>query len=68
MIRFPVCLFLNQPVTCFYFQKYSFFALLTDVLEIEIKDKFAKSRPIIRRFLGKLTIPVQRLLERQAIG
>lgn len=53
---------------CFGFQKYSFFALLTDVLEIEIKDKFAKSRPIIKRFLGKLTIPVQRLLERQAIG
>ncbi|XP_016289237.1 E3 ubiquitin-protein ligase HECW2 isoform X2 [Monodelphis domestica] len=49
-------------------EKYSFFALLTDVLEIEIKDKFAKSRPIIKRFLGKLTIPVQRLLERQAIG
>ncbi|KAK2492386.1 hypothetical protein MC885_003685, partial [Smutsia gigantea] len=48
--------------------KYSFFALLTDVLEIEIKDKFAKSRPIIKRFLGKLTIPVQRLLERQTIG
>uniref|UniRef100_G3T8J4 HECT-type E3 ubiquitin transferase n=1 Tax=Loxodonta africana TaxID=9785 RepID=G3T8J4_LOXAF len=48
-------------------EKYSFFALLTDVLEIEIKDKFAKSRPIIKRFLGKLTIPVQRLLERQAI-
>uniref|UniRef100_A0ACB8G055 E3 ubiquitin-protein ligase HW2 n=1 Tax=Sphaerodactylus townsendi TaxID=933632 RepID=A0ACB8G055_9SAUR len=49
-------------------EKYSFVALLTDVLEIEIKDKFAKSRPIIKRFLGKLTIPVQRLLERQAIG
>ncbi|XP_037704501.1 E3 ubiquitin-protein ligase HECW2 isoform X2 [Choloepus didactylus] len=49
-------------------EKYSFFALLTDVLEIEIKDKFAKSRPIIKRFLGKLTIPVQRLLERHAIG
>lgn len=59
---------LSQRVVCFWFQKYSFFALLTDVLEIEIKDKFAKSRPIIKRFLGKLTIPVQRLLERQAIG
>lgn len=62
-----MCL-LSQSVACFWFQKYSFFALLTDVLEIEIKDKFAKSRPIIKRFLGKLTIPVQRLLERQAIG
>ncbi|XP_069471819.1 E3 ubiquitin-protein ligase HECW2 isoform X2 [Ambystoma mexicanum] len=49
-------------------ERYSFVALLTDVLEIEIKDKFAKSRPIIKRFLGKLTIPVQRLLERHAIG
>ncbi|XP_018417512.1 PREDICTED: E3 ubiquitin-protein ligase HECW2 [Nanorana parkeri] len=49
-------------------EKYCFVALLTDVLEIEIKDKFAKSRPIIKRFLGKLTIPVQRLLERHAIG
>ncbi|XP_007888370.1 E3 ubiquitin-protein ligase HECW2 isoform X2 [Callorhinchus milii] len=49
-------------------EKYSFVALLTDVLEIDVKDKFAKSRPIIKRFLGKLTIPVQRLLERHAIG
>ena len=39
---------------------------MTDVLEIEVKDKFAKSRPIIKRFLGQLTIPVQRLLERPA--
>ncbi|KAL1021781.1 hypothetical protein UPYG_G00017860 [Umbra pygmaea] len=37
---------------------------MTDVLEIEVKDKFSKSRPIIKRFLGQLTIPVQRLLER----
>ncbi|KAA0722614.1 E3 ubiquitin-protein ligase HECW2 [Triplophysa tibetana] len=41
---------------------------MTDILEIEVKDKFAKSRPIIKRFLGQLTIPVQRLLERQAAG
>uniref|UniRef100_A0A671Z3V3 HECT-type E3 ubiquitin transferase n=1 Tax=Sparus aurata TaxID=8175 RepID=A0A671Z3V3_SPAAU len=44
-------------------EKYTFVALLTDVLEIEVKDKFAKSRPIIKRFLGQLIIPVQRLLE-----
>lgn len=49
-------------------QKYTFVALMTDVLEIEVKDKFAKSRPIIKRFLGQLTIPVQRLLERHAAG
>ncbi|XP_051937937.1 E3 ubiquitin-protein ligase HECW2 [Hippocampus zosterae] len=45
-------------------EKYTFVALLTDILYIEVKDKFAKSRPIIKRFLGQLTIPVQRLLEK----
>ncbi|KAL6481219.1 hypothetical protein MHYP_G00092990 [Metynnis hypsauchen] len=49
-------------------EKYTFVALMTDVLEIEVKDKFAKSRPIIKRFLGQLAIPVQRLLERHASG
>ncbi|XP_067852201.1 E3 ubiquitin-protein ligase HECW1-like [Heptranchias perlo] len=49
-------------------EQYSFVSLPTDVLEIEVKDKFAKSRPIIKRFLGKLSMPVQRLLERHAIG
>ncbi|XP_039381928.1 E3 ubiquitin-protein ligase HECW1 isoform X3 [Mauremys reevesii] len=48
--------------------EFSFVSLPTDVLEIEVKDKFAKSRPIIKRFLGKLSMPVQRLLERHAIG
>ena len=38
-------------------------ALMSDMLEIEVKDKFSKSRPIIKRFLGQLTIPVQRMLE-----
>ncbi|XP_075442698.1 E3 ubiquitin-protein ligase HECW1 isoform X2 [Ascaphus truei] len=49
-------------------EKFSFVSVPTDVLEIEVKDKFAKSRPIIKRFLGKLSMPVQRLLERHAIG
>uniref|UniRef100_H3DNP4 HECT-type E3 ubiquitin transferase n=1 Tax=Tetraodon nigroviridis TaxID=99883 RepID=H3DNP4_TETNG len=49
-------------------QRFSFVSLPTDVLEIEVKDKFAKSRPIIKRFLGKLSVPVQRLLEKHAIG
>ncbi|XP_041834256.1 E3 ubiquitin-protein ligase HECW2 isoform X2 [Melanotaenia boesemani] len=44
-------------------EKYTFVALMSDILEIEVKDKFAKSRPIIKRFLGQLIIPVQRLLE-----
>ncbi|KAJ8277741.1 hypothetical protein GJAV_G00079370 [Gymnothorax javanicus] len=52
----------------FLFQCFNFVSLPTDVLEIEVKDKFAKSRPIIKRFLGKLSMPVQRLLEKHAIG
>ncbi|XP_062301535.1 E3 ubiquitin-protein ligase HECW2 [Scomber scombrus] len=44
-------------------EKYTFVALMSDMLEIEVKDKFSKSRPIIKRFLGQLIIPVQRLLE-----
>ncbi|XP_034028892.1 E3 ubiquitin-protein ligase HECW1 [Thalassophryne amazonica] len=49
-------------------ERFTFVSLPTDVLEIEVKDKFAKSRPIIKRFLGKLSVPVQRLLEKHAIG
>ncbi|XP_061110454.1 E3 ubiquitin-protein ligase HECW1 [Conger conger] len=49
-------------------ERFSFVSLPTDVLEVEVKDKFAKSRPIIKRFLGKLSMPVQRLLEKHAIG
>ncbi|XP_034428470.1 E3 ubiquitin-protein ligase HECW1 isoform X3 [Hippoglossus hippoglossus] len=49
-------------------ERFTFVSLPTDVLEIEVKDKFAKSRPIIKRFLGKLSVPVQRLLEKNAIG
>uniref|UniRef100_A0A8C1KP14 HECT-type E3 ubiquitin transferase n=1 Tax=Cyprinus carpio TaxID=7962 RepID=A0A8C1KP14_CYPCA len=49
-------------------EKHTFVALMTDVLVIEVKDKFAKSRPIIKRFLGQLNIPVQMLLERHTSG
>ncbi|XP_051564116.1 E3 ubiquitin-protein ligase HECW2-like isoform X2 [Myxocyprinus asiaticus] len=49
-------------------EKHTFVALMTDVLVIEVKDKFAKSRPIIKRFLGQLNIPVQMILEKHASG
>lgn len=39
-------------------------AYLHDILEVELKDKFAKSRPIISRFLGRLTIQVATLRDR----
>ncbi|XP_055072400.1 E3 ubiquitin-protein ligase HECW2 [Misgurnus anguillicaudatus] len=49
-------------------EKHTFVALMTDVLVVEVKDKFAKSRPIIKRFLGQLNMPVQMLLEKHASG
>ncbi|XP_062848122.1 E3 ubiquitin-protein ligase HECW1 [Trichomycterus rosablanca] len=49
-------------------ERFNFVSLPTEFLEIEVKDKFVKSRPIIKRFLGKLSVPVQRLLEKHAIG
>jgi hypothetical protein len=41
---------------------------ISDVLEFEVKDKFAKSRPTISRFLGKLTIPIQRFIDKGSQG
>uniref|UniRef100_A0A8C7YL15 C2 domain-containing protein n=1 Tax=Oryzias sinensis TaxID=183150 RepID=A0A8C7YL15_9TELE len=56
---------LNTTNPAWHGEKFTFVALLSDVLEVEVKDKFAKSRPIIKRFLGQLVVPVQRLLEGQ---
>ncbi|PIK44807.1 putative E3 ubiquitin-protein ligase HECW1 [Apostichopus japonicus] len=49
-------------------QEFQFTVTPTDVLELEVKDKFAKSRPIISRFLGRVSVPIQRLLEKVALG
>ncbi|XP_045168774.2 E3 ubiquitin-protein ligase HECW2-like isoform X2 [Mercenaria mercenaria] len=40
--------------------------LPSDIVEFEIKDKFAKSRPTLSRFLGKATVAVQRILDKAA--
>ena len=40
--------------------------LPSDIIEFEIKDKFAKSRPTLSRFLGKATVAVQRILDKAA--
>ncbi|XP_046367901.1 E3 ubiquitin-protein ligase HECW2-like isoform X1 [Haliotis rufescens] len=42
--------------------------LMSDILDFEVKDKFAKSRPTISRFLGKSTVSVQRILDKVAQG
>ncbi|KAK3108116.1 hypothetical protein FSP39_001521 [Pinctada imbricata] len=47
-------------------QSFSMESVPTDVMEFEIKDKFAKSRPTISRFLGKASVPVQRIIEKTA--
>lgn len=36
----------------------NFVSLLMDMMEMEVKDKFSKSWLIIKRFLGKLSMPV----------
>jgi hypothetical protein len=36
---------------------------MSDFLEVEIKDKFAKSRPTITRNLGRLKIAIAQLLD-----
>ena len=41
--------------------------LPSDVVEFEVKDKFAKSRPTLSRFLGKASIAVQRILDKSSI-
>ncbi len=43
--------------------EFLFIAYLSDFLEVEIKDKFAKSRPTITRNLGKLKIAISQLLD-----
>nr|XP_009857929.2 E3 ubiquitin-protein ligase HECW2-like [Ciona intestinalis] len=38
--------------------------LRSDIIELEVKDRFDKGRPVFRRFLGKLEVPVGEILER----
>ena len=37
---------------------------LSDILDFEVKDKFAKSRPTISRFLGRSVISVHRIIDK----
>ncbi|CAK8696244.1 unnamed protein product [Clavelina lepadiformis] len=38
--------------------------LKSDIIELEVKDRFDRGRPVLRRFLGKLEVPVTEILER----
>ena len=44
-------------------QQFTFVGFSSDVLEIEVKDRFAKSRPSISRFLGKRKIQLSSLMQ-----
>ncbi|XP_059473109.1 E3 ubiquitin-protein ligase HECW2 isoform X2 [Neocloeon triangulifer] len=45
-------------------QAFLFTALPQDMLDIEIKDKFSKSRPLVNRYLGRVSVPVRTIQER----
>ena len=62
----------SLPVFYFYFlflfQTFELDTLPADIIEFEIKDKFAKSRPTISRFLGKATLPVKKVINQSNPG
>ncbi|XP_064456152.1 E3 ubiquitin-protein ligase HECW2-like [Ornithodoros turicata] len=43
--------------------QFEFIAYPSDMLEFEVKDKFARSRPLVSRFLGRLGVHIWDLLE-----
>ncbi|GAB1600875.1 E3 ubiquitin-protein ligase HECW2-like [Argonauta hians] len=45
-------------------QVFTLDAIATDTIEFEVKDKFAKSRPTIIRFLGRAEVSVQRIIDK----
>ncbi|XP_005106125.1 E3 ubiquitin-protein ligase HECW2 [Aplysia californica] len=45
-------------------EKFSMEVFTSDLLEIEVKHKFSKSRPSMSRFLGRTTLPVQTIVDR----
>lgn len=49
----------HWPHATFAFESYP-----TDIMEFEIKDKFAKSRPTISRFLGRAALTVQKVMDK----
>jgi len=43
--------------------KFQFIGYPSDLIEFEVKDRFAKSRPIISRFLGRVSVSIGHLLK-----
>ena len=55
--------FMQSTFNCSQFQQFTFVGFTSDVLEIEVKDRFARSRPSISRFLGKRKIQLSSLMQ-----
>ena len=49
-------------------QQFTFVGFSSDVLEIEVKDRFAKSRPSISRYLGKRKIQLSSLMQERDLS
>ena len=58
MVQSPFIIALSP----FIFQQFTFVGFTSDVLEIEVKDRFARSRPSISRILGKRKIQLSSLM------
>ena len=50
-----------------FIQSYEFGVVSTDVLEIDVRDKFVASRPSFTHFLGRARIPASQLLRRSSV-
>ncbi|XP_076469581.1 E3 ubiquitin-protein ligase HECW2-like [Babylonia areolata] len=61
-LRSSVCPSTTNPV--WDNETFTLEAYITDLVELEIKDKFSKSRPTMSRFLGKVVIAVQRIMDK----
>ena len=56
-----VCMFVGVLISPFV-QYFTFEALPSDMLEVEVRDKFSATRPSISHFLGKALIPLHQFL------
>ncbi|XP_070210809.1 E3 ubiquitin-protein ligase HECW2-like isoform X3 [Littorina saxatilis] len=61
-LRSSVCPSTTNPV--WDNETFTLEAYLSDLIELEVKDKFSKSRPTMSRFLGKVIIAVQRIVDK----
>ncbi|KAH9520087.1 E3 ubiquitin-protein ligase HW2 [Bulinus truncatus] len=62
--KFRTSVFSNSPNPSWASDKFSLTVFLADLLEVEVKHKFSKSRPTMSRFLGRITIPVQTIMDK----